>query len=369
MSTAPAAHSDRDPQLLQLVSEYVPAWLASLVVHLSLVLLLAMVQVMGGSSWQDGGVVLNVETSSGSGPDEDGMLAASIEVPSTLEQNPAVESIPAELTEVQPQPDATSKIDLVDPAAKLGSLIGSPIGSPTGGGLDGDDADGPAASARTAVFGLAAEGETFVYVFDRSESMNSTLTYTSEGTTVFSVTPLQAAKAELLRSLGDLDRGQRFHIVFYNHEVWMFDAGRAGNNRLLPASRENKRKAGNFVYSVYGDGNTQHVKPLEIALRLKPDVIFLLTDGEEKDDPTEAQLARLTKLNDGRTRINVIQFCYTTRTDGMLVRLANDNGGRHMFFNITRLGPGMAAAKPGAMDQNALDKSVLDNTMTNKETV
>ena len=31
---------------------------------------------------------------------------------------------------------------------------------------------------------------------------------------------------------------------------------------------------------------TQHVKPLEIALRMKPDVIFLLTDGEEKDDPS-----------------------------------------------------------------------------------
>ncbi len=25
---------------------------------------------------------------------------------------------------------------------------------------------------------------------------------------------------------------------------------------------------------------------LEIAIRMKPDVIFLLTDGEEKDDPT-----------------------------------------------------------------------------------
>ena len=343
MSTAPAASSDSDPQLLRQVFEYVPAWLVSLVVHLSLVLLLAMVQVINGSSWRDAGIALNCETSSGSGPDEEGMLAASIEVPSELEPSPEVASVPAELTEPQPQTDASSKIDLVNPAAKLGSLLGAPIGSPTGGGLDGDDAAGPAAAARTAVFGLAAEGETFVYVFDRSESMNSTLTYTSEGTTVFSVTPLQAAKAELLRSLGDLDRGQRFHIVFYNHEVWMFDAGRSSHNRLLPASRENKRKADNFVASVYGDGNTQHVKPLEIALRLKPDVIFLLTDGEEKDDPTEAQLARLTKLNDGRTKINVVQFCYTTRTDGMLVRLANENGGRHMFFNITRLGPGMAA--------------------------
>jgi hypothetical protein len=352
MATAPAASSDSDQQLLQQAFEYVPAWLVSLVVHLSLVLLLAMVSVINGAGLRDAGVVLNVETSAGSGPDEDGMLAASIEVPSALEPNPAVDSIPAELTELTPQPDASSKIDLVDPAAKLGSLLGSPIGSPTGGGLDGNDDAGPGASVKTAVFGLAAEGETFVYVFDRSESMNSTLTYTSEGTTVFSVTPLQAAKQELLRSLNDLDRGQRFHIVFYNHEVWMFDAGRAGNNRLLPASRENKRKAQNFVYSVYGDGNTHHVKPLEIALRLKPDVIFLLTDGEEKDDPTEAQMARLTKLNDGRTKINVIQFCYTTRTDGMLVRLANENGGRHMFFNITRLGPGMAA-----VDKNAAGDS------------
>jgi hypothetical protein len=343
MSTAPAASSDSDPQLMRQIFNFMPAWLVSLVLHLTLVLLLAIVQVISGNGWRDAGIVLNCETNTGSGPDEDGMLAASIEVPSALEPSPEVETVPTELTHLQPQPESSSSIDLVDPAAKLGAILGAPEGAPTGGGLDGDDAAGPAAAVKTAIFGLAAEGETFVYVFDRSESMNSTLTYTSEGETVFSVTPLQAAKEELLRSLNDLDRGQQFHILFYNHEVWMFDAGRAGNNRLLPASRENKRKANNFVYSVYGDGNTQHVKPLEIALRLKPDVIFLLTDGEEKDDPTESQLKRLTKLNDGRTKINVIQFCYTTRTDGMLVRLANENGGRHMYFNITRLGPGMAA--------------------------
>jgi hypothetical protein len=76
-----------------------------------------------------------------------------------------------------------------------------------------------------------------------------------------------------------------------------------------------------------------------MALRMKPDVIFLLTDGEAKDDPTNHELLKLQKLNDGATRINVIQFCYTLRTGSSLVRLANENGGKHKFINISHLGP------------------------------
>jgi hypothetical protein len=173
--------------------------------------------------------------------------------------------------------------------------------------------------------------------------MTSTLSFTSEGETVFSITPLEAAKAELLRSLGELDRNQLFHIVFYNHQVWLFDSGSPSARRMVMATPQNKQRAASFVGSVYGQGGTRHVKPLEVALQMRPDVIFLLTDGEAKDDPSDAQLASLRRMNDGRTRINVIQFVHTPVTDSKLVRLATENGGRHVFFNIARLGPGMAA--------------------------
>ena len=168
--------------------------------------------------------------------------------------------------------------------------------------------------------------------------MNSELVFTSEGAKVASVTPLQSAKTELIRSLSDLNARQRFHVLFYNHEMWALDTGRA-RGKLVPATERNKAAARAFVESIYGHGNTYHVKPLEVAIRMKPDVIFLLTDGEEKDDPSPAQVTALTRLNDGQTKINVVQFCYKPRTQSTLIELANDNGGRHIFKSLQDLAP------------------------------
>lgn len=335
MSSATAAPVDRSPSAAREIYGLLPSWLMSLVVHLSLVLLLALLNVVGDGGWHDTTITLDTTTDAPEGPGEDETLAAAIEVPSELAESEPAESVPPEVASLVPQPQLSAQIEMVDPAGNAGALAAL--------GIDPDDVGSGSAPAQTAVFGLAAEGETFVYVFDRSESMKSTLSYLSEGTTVFSITPLEAAKTELVRSLGDLDRSQRFHILFYNHQVWLFDPGRAAK-RLVPATSENKRRASSFVASVYGQGGTRHVKPLEVALQMRPDVIFLLTDGEAKDDPSDAQLAALRRLNDGRTKINVIQFVYTPITDSKLVRLATENGGRHIFFNIARLGPGMATA-------------------------
>ena len=331
MSSQTAAPAEAKQALPRELWDMLPSWLISLVVHLSLVLLLALVSVIGDGGWHEAMIELNSETS-GSEGQGDAMLAA-VELPSELDAPQPDEPLPSEVASLEPQ-GLSSDIELVDPTGRIGAAA-------LDAGLAGHVGDAIAGPVHTAVFGLAAEGERFVYVFDRSKSMTSTLTLQSDGEIVFRITPLAAAKAELLRSLADLNRGQQFHILFYNSEVWMFDPG--GNpNHLVAATRQHKYRATEFVRSVYGHGGTRHVKPLEVALRLRPDVIFLLTDGEAKDDPTEAQLRRLRRLNRGRTKINVIQFCLTPRTGGKLVRLAHENDGRHIFMNIRQLAPGLA---------------------------
>ena len=235
-----------------------------------------------------------------------------------------------------PTPEAVEPLDIKLAELPRGSVFtGEALGDDEGdSGIAGGAAVNP---ARTEVFGLVAEGTQFVYVFDRSESMNSELTYTSEGSPILSVTPLEAAKAELLRSLKDLDSGHQFGIVFYNHSPWLFTLARR-SKPMLAATLKNKQRAGAFVRTIYGQGKTNHTKPLEIALRMRPDVIFLLTDGETKDDLSPTELASLSRLNDGRTRINVVQFCYRPRSGGGLVQLAEDNGGQHIYYNIRQLG-------------------------------
>jgi hypothetical protein len=230
-----------------------------------------------------------------------------------------------------------SRIALVNPAGGAAESGTAAEDAELGAQL-GNDTSGLGSPTMTSVFGISDEGQTFVYVFDRSESMNSILQFMMEGQEVGSITPLEAAKAELLRSLSALTDRQRFHVIFYNHQLWMFDTGR-GTMRTIPASSQSKQRAGSFVGSVFGAGGTRHVKPLETALKMRPDVIFLLTDGEAKDDPSDGQLASLKRLNDGRTRINVIQFVHTPITDSKLVQLATENGGKHRFFNLAQLAP------------------------------
>jgi hypothetical protein len=324
------------------VAEFLPSWLTSLVVHLSLVLLLAVLVVKNGS-WSGNEISLDVTTTSGAEADGSGLLDAAIEMPSEL--------LASELVTPTNEPtDATLTTDLVQPAEiKLAELPSSAaLSKPIlGDALDSSGSAGGAGTGqgkvRTEIFGLAGEGMRFVYVFDRSESMTSELVYTSEGTPIFTITPLEAAKAELLRSLRDLESRHEFGIIFYNHSPWQFTLARQ-SRPILAATPGNKRRASDFVMSMYGQGKTNHVKPLELALRLRPDIIFLLTDGEPKDDPTETELRELRALNDGHTRINVIQFCYKTQSGGRLLRLAEENGGKHVFFNISQLGPKMAGA-------------------------
>jgi hypothetical protein len=355
MTTSPAPVEVEEESVAETVSAMLPSWLTSAAVHLFMVLLLALITIGGGGGFGSHGIELDLESSgdNGGGGGDGELLAAAIEMPSELTAAPTADHLapqPIDTSDALMPSDVLSKIELSDiavdapPAAKSGLGLGEGtegLGPGSGPGNEGGGGTG-GLPIRTALFGLVGEGSKFVYVFDRSDSMNSTFSFTSEGETVFTITPLAAAKAELLRSLNDLEEGNLFHLLFYNHEVWKFDDGSARENRLVIANARNKRRAINFVNTVYGAGRTRHVPPLEAALKMEPDIIFLLTDGEEKDDPSESELRRLQKLNDGRTKINVIQFCHTLRTGGTLVRLAEESGGRHTFMNMSRLGAELA---------------------------
>ena len=169
----------------------------------------------------------------------------------------------------------------------------------------------------TGIFGLEARGNRFVYVFDRSASMAE-----PDGR------PLARAKAELLWSIEQLGDVQQFYVIFYNDRMHLFTAA-AARGRLVFATEENKRSARRFIEAVRADGGTRHAEPLLAALRLAPDAIFMLTDGEEADDLTEDELRRI-RGSLGRTRCMIVQF----GGDGVdrsprLARLAAESGGEY----------------------------------------
>ncbi|MEX0677741.1 MAG: hypothetical protein WD063_11735 [Pirellulales bacterium] len=182
-------------------------------------------------------------------------------------------------------------------------------------------------SARTGVFGVEGEGNKFVYVFDRSGSMDG-----------HGGAPLIAAKSELIASLADLGQTHQFQIIFYNEQPRIFNpAGRAG--RLVFGNEQNKNLARRFVGSITASGATRHLEALEMAVRLGPDVIFFLTDADEPR-MTPQELAHIAQMNQG-TSINAIEFGYGAQrnTDSFLVTLARQNGGQHVYIDVSQLGP------------------------------
>jgi len=178
--------------------------------------------------------------------------------------------------------------------------------------------------ARTSLFGVVGEGYKFVYVFDRSGSMGGS-----------GRSALRAVKAELLESLKPLDTVHQFQIIFYNERPIIFNpTGTPG--RLAFATAANKDRAMRFVDSITAEGGTAHEEALRLALRLQPDVVFFLTDG---DDPklAPAQLARIRRLAAGVV-INTIEFGPGPKPAGesFVAELARQNGGGYAYVDLSQ---------------------------------
>jgi hypothetical protein len=187
-------------------------------------------------------------------------------------------------------------------------------------------ATAPAASgkARVRLFGLVGEGYKFAYVFDRSGSMGG------DGRE-----SLRAVKAELVQSLKGLGRVHQFQIIFYNERAVLFNpSGTSG--RLAFATDENKDRAARFLNSITAEGGTAHEDALRLAIRLRPDVIFFLTDGDEPK-LTPAQLQKISERAAGIV-IHCIEFGPGPKPAGtsFLADLARQNGGKYAYVDISK---------------------------------
>jgi len=230
-----------------------------------------------------------------------------------------------ELLSDQPPTDPStrlpSSLKVIGPGALGGGAVGTAIGADRGAGRSGRAPSGwGGGTGRTRVFGVEGEGYKFAYVFDRSGSM--------EGR------PLQAAKAELIASLESLADTHQFQIIFYNEQALRFSPT-GEPNRLFFATERNKSLAAKFIGSIVADDGTDHEQALMLAINLRPDVIFLLTDADEPK-LWPGQLAKITRRAEGIT-INAIEFGFGPQADpnNFLVRLARENGGRHAYVDIS----------------------------------
>ncbi|MCP4478331.1 MAG: VWA domain-containing protein [Planctomycetaceae bacterium] len=295
-----------------------PAWLLSLLLHLSLIagLIFFLTQIPNGAGEVDnrtGGIVLVDIQSESTEYLSEGDIAqnsnpAAAPDSSTssvdLEKRPELPGMEVTTGEV------VGTEDLL--ANKLPSADSLIVGSVANGKIGG--------KMTTEVFGIPGTGSRFVYLIDRSKSM--------EG---YNFRPMLAARQELWKSVTSLDESNQFQIIFYNNEVDIF----RHKLSLHAASEVNKDAAKQYIESIRPDGGTDHLAALKTAFKLSPDVIFFLTDAE--GGFTADEIFELSRRNYSRAIINTIEFGERRSNDRSLEAIARNSGGKYIFKNINTL--------------------------------
>lgn len=335
------------------VQEDVPAWLVSVLFHAVVVVLLGLLSISVEPQMVDP-LALDVLATYSPDPDRlDESLGADLDEVEPEQLTDEFQALPSAPTASNL---ASESVSLAGAVADLESNWQKMIGSgdagaawmaSAGAGLAGDGAgggsgndrsgEGSAIMDRTSFFGLAGEGGKFVYVFDRSDSMNAVLTRYSEGTIVGTIVPLEAAKRELKRSLSTLSDASEFQIVFYNGTVESIGSGHY-EGTMFRATLQNKELAYDYIDQTPGLGSTDHRIALDAAVALEPDVIFLLTDAQRHNDLSPDVVARVIRYcKRYHIIINVVHLSDRPRQNSTMIWMAEGTGGKHIFLDLKHL--------------------------------
>lgn len=298
----------------------VAGWGISVAVHLVLMLIFMYVTwVVGyGQGVQDAEVGI-VDDSSGATIEKGSasLSAAEVAMPmvASLAVDAAISSAPIENVA------AVSDVGVAVAPTKMEAVIGISGGGAVKGDWTGVTLGGGGGGGGGGqFFGIEARGSKFVYVLDRSGSMVSS--------------KIEALKAELARSVTALKSNSKFYFIFYNER---FEAMPVPG--LVPATSENKRTHLAWADTMTPDDGTDPTEAMKHALLLKPDAIWLLSDGLFPDRVADAVKA----ANPGaKIQIHTIAFFENSGED-VLKRIAEENRGKYRFIP-----PGAIGAPAGA---------------------
>jgi hypothetical protein len=160
---------------------------------------------------------------------------------------------------------------------------------------------------QTAFFGIRARGQFFVFVLDQSGSM-------------IDDDRLTRAKIELRRSVFALQPPQRFEVIFYNDQATPMPGGPLPR----PADQQTKNQLMTWLRLIDPDGETNPRSAMAQALSLRPDAVFLLSDGEFPEGTVEA----VARLNTRKIPVHCIDLTGGLAGDH-LQRIARDSGGQY----------------------------------------
>lgn len=178
----------------------------------------------------------------------------------------------------------------------------------------------PDIAGGTSFFDIRAQGNLFCYVVDCSSSMEE-------------ANSIGVARSELIASLEQLQPTQRFQILFYDSELHPMTKGK---QHTFFANSGNIKLAKQFVVSQQPTSGTVHKPALLAALKLAPEVIYFLTDGETPE-LSYRDLWELKQANRQRIQIQVVQFGIGAKLGppNWLEQLARDHHGNYRYLDVS----------------------------------
>lgn len=189
----------------------------------------------------------------------------------------------------------------------------------SGTGKSGGGGD-PKGNVGAQFFGVQANGSRFVFVCDCSRSMSGE-----------KWTRLQV---ELRECLDRLAPGKGFYLIFFDGQSHPMFAPASAEPELLDATPGNIERANQWMSLVPLGAHTSPFDSVRQALDLNPDAIFLLTDGEFRDQ-TAPYLRTHNREREKKGMkpivVHTIGF-FGEKRQLLLERIARDTGGiyRHI---------------------------------------
>ena len=170
---------------------------------------------------------------------------------------------------------------------------------------------------------IVGNGTSFVYVIDTSSSMDSG-------------GRLELAKSQLKSSLRLLKPNQEFQVLFYNEVITQMKLRNRAEQDMYSATAVHVLLAEQEIDRVTPSSSTEHLQPILRALRLDPDVVYFLTDGDQPE-LSGHDLRTVKKHNRSGANIHVIEFASgakETRDLSWLQLLALQSGGKYSYIPV-----------------------------------
>lgn len=210
-------------------------------------------------------------------------------------------------------------------SGEMDDVLGGAYGR-GGGGVKLSDLQGKKSAN---FYGLSAKGNRFVFVIDSSTSM-------------WGPRWIEVRK-ELIRSIRRLEQDQYFFVICFDVTSLSMFGAEAIQTDFAPANEENFRKLEYWLSQHTLGPGTKATISLAEALRLKPDAIFLLTDGEFQDDVLKMlRTNNRNKVKKRKTTVNTIGF-HSEIGAPVLGRIATENYGQ---FRYVAPPPNMPMVQP-----------------------